>query len=201
MRATLLAVALGASACGGTLPPPPPPRGLVIANATGEVVVVVKVKPPWYATRGAITGKFRAAVPEYQAASGLLTKQFSFADNGYFGGIYRWRERAIAERWFGPAWHERVRKLRGVEGDIRFIDVTRTLEGALEPAAFEGPMVVAIAPGRLERYVGASGLRAGYEGQGLVVSTWSDAGHAEAFLQGVEPIEWFATPVGLVNSR
>jgi hypothetical protein len=29
-----------------------------------------------------------------------------------------------------PAWHERVKKQRGVDGDVRFISVTRGLDGA-----------------------------------------------------------------------
>jgi hypothetical protein len=101
----------------------------------------------------------------------------------------------------GPAWHERVRKQRGVDGDVRFIGVTRGLDGPIVPPAFEGPMVVAITADGLDRYLGARGLRAAYEGEGVVISTWQDRVAAEQFLAGKAPIEWFETPVGLVNSR
>jgi hypothetical protein len=191
--------------CGASLPPARPATSLALHEARGQAIVVVKVKAPWYATRGLITGKFRDAVPEYQAASGLLRKQFSFAEDGAYGGVYLWRERALADEWFGPAWHERVKKKRGVDGDVRIIDLTRGLDGPLEPPVFEGPMVVAIVQdrtttkGTLDAYVGASGLRAAYEGEGLVVSTWDDREHADAFLRGASGIEWFATPVGLIN--
>ncbi len=159
----------------------------------------MKVPSPWYATRGVITGKFRQAVPEYQAAAGLERKQFSLAENGNYGGVYLWTDRAAAERWFGPAWHERVRRLRGHDGEVRFLAVTRGLDAPLAEPAFEGPMVVAIAPDTLDRYAGAPGLHAAYEGDGRVVSTWQDRARARAFIAQHPGVEWFDTPVGLWN--
>ncbi len=196
----LFASTLGVAACSAALPQPEVPHALALRETPGAAVVVVKVKAPWYATRGIIVGKFRAAVPEYQAAAGLERKQFSFDRNGDYGGIYLWRDRPTAERWFGPAWHERLKKKRGVDGDVRFIGVTRGLDGPVEPIVFEGPMVVAIASDTLDRYASAPGLRSAYEGEGLVISTWQDRPDAETFLEG-KAVEWFDTPIGLVNSN
>jgi hypothetical protein len=197
----LFTTIVGAAACSAALPQPEVPHALALRETPGATVVVVKVKSPWYATRGIIVGKFRAAVPEYQAAAGLERKQFSIAQNGDYGGVYVWRDRATAERWFGPAWHERIKRKRGVDGDVRFIGVTRGLDGPVEPQVFEGPMVVAIATDTLDRYASAPGLRAAYEGEGLVISTWQRRSDAETFLEDKSPIEWFDTPIGIVNSN
>ncbi len=204
MKATTLVAlvsAAGAASCSASLPPSQLPAALTVRETPSAAIAIVKVHAPWYATRGMIIRKFRAAVPQYQAAVGLERKQFSFAENGDFGGVYLWRDRALAEQWFGPAWHERVRKQRGVDGDVRFISVTRGLDGPVVPSTFEGPMVVAVSTDALDRYIGARGLRAAYEGEGLVISTWHDRDAAEQFLAGTASIEWFATPVGIVNSR
>jgi hypothetical protein len=91
----------GASACSTSLPLSQTPLALSVRGTPSAAIVIVKVHSPWYATRGMIVGKFRDVVPEYQAAAGLQSKQFSFAENGDYGGVYLWRDRALAERWFG----------------------------------------------------------------------------------------------------
>jgi hypothetical protein len=176
------------------------PTAKLAERALGqEVVAVVKVKSPWYAPRALITSKFRDAVPEHQAAVGLIRKQFSFAENGDFGGVYLWRDKTAAETWFGPEWHARVKKQRGVDGDVRLISVQRGLDSPISAPAFEGPMVVTIGKDALERYGTAPGLRAAYEGEGLVIATWDDRRSAQIFLGETAPFEWFDTPVGIVN--
>jgi hypothetical protein len=184
-----------AAAC-RTLPLPDPPAALALRPTPGAVITVVNIATPWYATRGIITGKFRELVPEYRAIPALERKQFSFAASGAYGGIYVWRESAAAAAWFGPAWHERVRKQRGHDGDVRFIPIARALDGPVQAQAFEGPMVVAIALGSLDSYASAPGLRSAYEGDGLVVSMWQSKAAADAV---VRDAEWFDTPVGIVN--
>ena len=183
------------------LPSPPTPARLALRETPGAAVTVVQVKSPWYAPRGFIVRKFRDAVPEFQALDGLERKQFSFAQNGDYGGIYTWSRRADAEAWFGPQWHERVRRQRGVDGAVRFIAVTEGLVAPPERGAFEGPMVVTIAPDTLERYRESAGLLAAYAGEGLVISTWRDRQAAEAMLANKPGVEWFDTPIGLQNKR
>jgi hypothetical protein len=95
-------------------------------------VVIVRVKSPWWAPKFLISRKFAEAVPEYAAAPGLVHKAFTFIDDCY-GGVYEWRTRAQAEAWFDAKWHGRVKRLRGVEGDVRIFDVlTQSVRGPLE---------------------------------------------------------------------
>jgi hypothetical protein len=181
------------------LPPAAVPARLSLRELPGGAVVVVKVKSPWYAPRWLIVRKFRESVPEYQALQGLERKAFSFAQaDGAFGGVYLWSHRAQAEAHFNDAWHERVRRLRGTEGDVRVFDVNRVLDGPLASVE-EGPMVVAMTAGKLERYAAAAGLRWASEGAGVVVSAWQSRSEAERFFAASESVEWFDTPVAIDN--
>jgi hypothetical protein len=195
LRATSLAAFAGCA----SLPAAVDPGALAMRELpAGAVVTVSRIPPPWYAARFLIVRGFRRAVPEYQAVPGLERKHFTIAADGRFGGIYRWRDRASAKAWFGPKWHEGVRRRWGADGDLRFIDAVRTLDGPAPPVE-EGSMVGAIAPGSLEAYRGASGLRMATEGQGQVVSLWRSRADAEGFFAGQGDVEWFDAPIALTN--
>jgi hypothetical protein len=91
-----------------------------------KVVTVVKVKAPWYALGAILRSAFKKAIPQYQAVDGLEFKSFSMGrlERGkHFGGIYLWENRAKAEKWFSPAWFQRVRDLRKTEGKVSYYDV------------------------------------------------------------------------------
>lgn len=110
-----------------------------ILPATSPAIAVVKVPSPWYAPRALVVGKMRETVPQYASLPGLLFKAFSFAQaDAQYGGIYLWQTRSGAEQWFGPAWHERVRKERGVEGQVRLFDAPLTIDNTPGGTQFEG---------------------------------------------------------------
>jgi heme-degrading monooxygenase HmoA len=93
------------------------------------VVVIVRVPKPWYAPRGVVVGKMRDTIPQYAKLPGLLFKAFSFErDSGDYGGVYHWRSRAEAEAWFNTAWFERVRKERGAEASVRYLDAPLSID-------------------------------------------------------------------------
>jgi hypothetical protein len=163
------------------------------------VVVVTKVWPPWYAARFLVVNGFRKSVPEYQAIPGLLSKQYSLASDGRFGGVYLWKDKASAEAWFSPKWFERVKRTYGKDGEVRYLEVTRSLDGPTA-AVEEGPMVVAIAPGALETYAGAKGLRSARQAGALVVSAWSSRDEGRAFVGTGADVEWFDSPVAIDNT-
>jgi heme-degrading monooxygenase HmoA len=87
------------------------------------VVAIVKIAKPWYAPMALVRSKMRETMPQYAKLPGLDFKAFSVArPDGEFGGIYYWRDRATAQAWFNPAWFERVRQERGVEGQVRYFE-------------------------------------------------------------------------------
>ncbi len=102
--------------------------------------MVVRVKPPWYATRGLIASKFKDAVPDYEALAGLERKYFTIADDGRYGGVYFWRSRAEAEAHFTDAWRANLRERRGTSPDVVYLDAQATQSG---PALISGAPVAA----------------------------------------------------------
>lgn len=191
--------ALGLVAC-ANIPTPPPSVTLQFRDlAPSAQIVTVKVGYPWYIPRFAIVDAYRKTIPDYQAATGLGRKSFSFSSDGRLGGVYLWNSKNAAEIWFNRAWYEKAKGRFGYDPDLRFIGVVRALEGTLAPTE-EGAFAVAITAGSLEKYQHAQGLRAAYEGEGLVVSSWISRSAAQAFFEPSDSIEWFETPVTLANN-
>lgn len=95
-------------------------------SSDSQVVVIVKVKAPWYAFQSVLKGKFKDALPDYQKLDGLAFKAFSTikTEQGkYYGGIYLWESRAKATNWFSPKWFADVKEKRGVEANVAYFDV------------------------------------------------------------------------------
>lgn len=101
---------------------------LAPATTGTPVVAIVRVPAPWYVPRRLIARRMRDTIPEYEDIPGLAFKAYSFADDGAFGGLYLWTDRASAERWFGEAWHARVRRARGVDGEVRLLEAPVLLD-------------------------------------------------------------------------
>lgn len=93
-----------------------------------QVAVLVVVPTPPGLPRERIEAGMNASVPQYEKLPGLIRKYFTIQPEG-FGGMYLWKDRASAEAWFGPAWHERVRKTYGRDGTVTYFDVPVALEG------------------------------------------------------------------------
>ena len=99
------------------------------ADANVPIVVIVKVPKPWYATRAMVTSKMRDAIPEYALLNGLAFKAFSFErQSGDYGGVYYWVDTASAQTWFNAAWFERVKKERGADAQVRFLDAPLSID-------------------------------------------------------------------------
>ena len=102
--------------------------GAVAAQENGaeKVVVIAKVKAPAAATEAILKAGFAKAIPTYQAIAGLEFKAFSLQkvdDANFFGGIYLWKDKASAEKWFSPEWFARVKATYGVEGKVDYYAV------------------------------------------------------------------------------
>ena len=89
-------------------------------------VAITKVNAPAAATANIIKQGFIKAVPTYQKIEGLEFKAFSLQkvdESNVFGGIYLWKNKESAEKWFSPQWFERVKATYGVEGKVEFYPV------------------------------------------------------------------------------
>jgi hypothetical protein len=91
-----------------------------VTLAPSAMVAVVKVPKPWYAPKFVVVKKMQATVAQYEELPGLSYKIFTLTQtDAQFGGIYLWQDRANAQSWFSPSWHERVLKERGHAANVR----------------------------------------------------------------------------------
>lgn len=124
----LLLLSFLACATAEPMATPLPESPVPLGPPQRHTIAVVRVPAPWWAPGFLITRRFIDSIPEYASAPGLLHKAYTLSDHREFGGVYLWSSRAEAEAWFTPAWHERVRRLRGVDGDVRLLDARHTVE-------------------------------------------------------------------------
>lgn len=73
--------------------------------------------------------------PAYRQIEGLRRKWFVSAP-GEGGGVYEWRSREDAERWFTPQWFERMRSAYGAEPRIDWLVVHAVVDNVAERIDF-----------------------------------------------------------------
>jgi heme-degrading monooxygenase HmoA len=74
----------------------------------------------------------KATIDLYSSIPGLEFKLFTFEkESGDFGGIYTWRDRTSAEEWFNAEWFERVKRERGSDAYVRFLDAPLSIDNVL----------------------------------------------------------------------
>ena len=100
----------------------------IAQSAAGPVATVVTIKTPPGVTRATLDAGFQKSAPDYEKVPGLIRKYFTTTDDS-FGGIYLWKNRAAADTWFNAAWHARVVKTYGVDGQVTYFDAPLVIEG------------------------------------------------------------------------
>lgn len=96
----------------------------------GNVVSIVRVRAPWYATDGMIGRRFDEAVPTYAAIPTLIFKAFTIGADRTFGGVYLWNNAEAATAFFDAAWHDRIKKTYGRDGEVIVLQAPVTLINA-----------------------------------------------------------------------
>lgn len=98
------------------------PGGTPAQSDGANVSTLVTIALPAGIARDRLVQEFQAALPTYRAVPGLLRKYFIISEDGRFGGIYLWKDRAAADRWFSAAWKERVRATYGTDATLEWFD-------------------------------------------------------------------------------
>jgi hypothetical protein len=181
-----------------------PASPMTLGARERRALVFTRVPSPWWAPDFLITGKFIDSIPEYAAVPRLEHKAYTLGADRRFGGIYLWPDRASAEAFFDAAWHDRVRRSRGVDGEVTVLDAWWTVDGvpaqgrAVAPHALrtDAAVVWLWAPAvddvdsRLTALAARHGLPPGVVRSSLVTSAtggagvvelWADAANARAF--------------------
>lgn len=127
------------------------------------VVALVRVPRPWYAPQALVARRMRDTQAQYAALPGLRFKAYSFErETGAFGGVYWWADRAAAQAWFNPAWHARVQRERGVNGDVLLLDAPLSVDGpgGAPDADADSPAVATLVQGPWPKGASREGLLA-----------------------------------------
>lgn len=94
-----------------------------------QVVVIVRIPVPRFAPKWLVRRKMKATIDLYSSIPGLEFKLFTVErDSGDFGGIYTWRDRGSAIDWFNPEWFARVKRDRGSEAHVRFLEAPMSID-------------------------------------------------------------------------
>ncbi|MCE9596340.1 MAG: YdhR family protein [Spirochaetia bacterium] len=133
--------------------------GLVLLSAVGQTggaemvepmcVTIVRIPIPWYAPKFAVKGKMKDSIAEYQAVPGLMAKYYTFGEDGTFGGIYLWRNKAAADAWFTPEWIAERSKKYNVSVSVPRYEVVSIIEGPPMLAVSTGNAYATLAPSKM----------------------------------------------------
>ena len=89
--------------------------------AEKPVATIVVIQTPAGITRPMLEGGFKQALPVYEKIPGLLRKYF-IANEGSFGGMYLWKDRASADAWYTAAWRTKAKATYGTEPQLTYFD-------------------------------------------------------------------------------
>ncbi|MEM9317279.1 MAG: hypothetical protein AAGA95_21950 [Pseudomonadota bacterium] len=88
-------------------------------SAGGDgVVVIVRVRTPWYAPQRLVASRMRDSIPQYSAIAGLDYKIYSITEDRMLGGIYLWENQAAVDDFYDAAWHDGIRERYGEDARL-----------------------------------------------------------------------------------
>jgi hypothetical protein len=97
------------------------------APAPVPVATVVTIATPPGITRERLNAGFKAAIPTYEEIPGLQRKYFTVNETS-FGGIYLWKDRALAEAWFTEQWRAKAKATYGSEPQLAYFEVPEQID-------------------------------------------------------------------------
>ena len=100
------------------------------------IITIVRFATTSRATPAEQRAMIERAAPRYREIPGLRRKWFVSAP-GEGGGVYEWRSREDAERWFTPEWFARMRASYGAEPRIDWLEVHAVVDNVAGRTDFE----------------------------------------------------------------
>jgi hypothetical protein len=95
------------------------------------VATIVVIKTPPGITRPMLDAGFKQALPVYEKIPGLIRKYF-IVNEGSFGGMYLWKDRASAEAWYSDAWRAKAKATYGSDPQLTYFDAPLQIDNAAE---------------------------------------------------------------------
>ena len=96
------------------------------------ITVIVQYRLPATIDLAACAEHFRAIAPGFRQVHGLIRKQFIYAEDGWAGGVYLWRNRADAEAFYSGPWLQGIRERYGMDPEIRYFHTAAVTDNSTE---------------------------------------------------------------------
>jgi len=84
------------------------------------ITAIVRYRLPPHIDEAACRAHYERIAPGFGDVPGLLRKQFIWSERGIAGGVYQWRDRESAERFYSGPWREGIRQRYGADPEIEF---------------------------------------------------------------------------------
>ena len=96
------------------------------------ITAIVQYRLPPSIDQADCVAHFHKIAPGFRNVPGLLRKQFIYADDGWAGGVYLWRSRADAERFYSGPWLDGIRERYGMDPEIRYFHTAAIIDNSAE---------------------------------------------------------------------
>ena len=96
------------------------------------ITAIVQYRLPPSINQAACAAHFRGIASGFRTVRGLIRKQFIYADDGWAGGVYLWRTRADAERFYSGPWLDGIRERYGMDPEIRYFHTAAITDNSTE---------------------------------------------------------------------
>jgi len=82
------------------------------------ITAIVRYRLPPHIDEAACRAHYERIAPGFGDVPGLLRKQFIWSERGIAGGVYQWRDRESAERFYNGPWRDGIRQRYGADSEI-----------------------------------------------------------------------------------
>jgi hypothetical protein len=87
------------------------------------ITAIVQFRLPQPITRDRAREVFSNSAPKYRAVQGLVRKYYILSpDGGTAGGVYLWRSRDDADRFYTDEWEEGIRTKYGTQPSVNYFE-------------------------------------------------------------------------------
>jgi hypothetical protein len=95
-------------------------------------MIVAYVEFPTLGTpREQMIEKMRATVPKYEGLDGLVRKYYILTEDGKrAGGVYLWKSREQAERWYTADWRQYMKNAWGEDPVLHYLECPIVVDNA-----------------------------------------------------------------------
>jgi hypothetical protein len=84
------------------------------------IIAIVRYKLPPSIDYDACLAHFASIAPGFRDAEGLMSKHFIWSETGIAGGVYKWRSREAAEKFYGGPWRQGIIDRYGMPPEIEY---------------------------------------------------------------------------------